>query len=450
MLRLRNTLSGRVEEFIPVDSANVRMYVCGPTVYDRAHIGNARPAVVFDVLFRILRKLYSNVTYVRNITDVDDKIYKAAQSRGIGIAELTGETIAAYHNDMAALNVLSPTIEPRATEHIPDIIEFIQQLIYANHAYVSNFHVYFDVASFPEYGRLSKKKKDELLAGARVDVSEFKRNPLDFVLWKPADESFNFGWDSPWGIGRPGWHIECSAMSRKYLGGTFDIHGGGIDLVFPHHENEIAQSGGFGCSPMARFWVHNGHLNINGIKMSKSLGNFLTVHDLLKKFPGEVLRLTFLMTHYASPMNFSFDALTQAKNILDRWYIATRDIATYDTTEIMPEVFDALLDDMNTPLAISLLSTQVDELNKAKDPHKAATFLNTCRSLLGIMHTSADDWFCDVPLEQRTWIEEKIRERNEAKLARDYAKADAIRTEVFDRGFLLEDTKTGTTWKKRD
>ena len=449
-LKLHNTLSGKLEEFVPIDENNVRMYVCGPTVYDRAHLGNARPAVVFDTLFRILQQLYKKVTYVRNITDVDDKIYKAALEKNISIKELTEETTKMYHEDMDALGVLPVTIEPKATEHIADIIKFIEGLIENGSAYISNDHVYFDVSSFKNYGNLSKKNMDDLISGARVEISEFKKNPLDFVLWKPIDEKFNFGWESPWEVGRPGWHIECSVMSQKYLGETFDIHGGGADLIFPHHENEIAQSCALTHKPvMANFWIHNGHLNINGTKMSKSLGNFLTVRELLDKCNGETIRLAFLMTHYAAPMNFSFDGLHQAKNILDRWYTSIRNLKIQKTDNIFEDVFEALLDDMNTPKTVSILSSKVDEINKTQNIELASVFVNTCQVLLGIMKTPVEDWFCCVDCDKKPWIEEKIRERNEAKKNKDYAKADAIRAELLENGILIEDSKDGTTWKTK-
>ena len=361
-------MSRSVEEFVPIDRNNVRMYVCGPTVYSRAHLGNARPAVVFDVLHRILRKIYANVKYVRNITDVDDKIYKAAIAENISISELTNKTVKQYHEDIASLNVLPVTIEPRATEHISEIIKFIQILLAEQKAYISNNHVYFDINSAKNYGKLSRKKLDELISGARVDISANKKNPLDFVLWKPTDEQFNFGWDSPWGKGRPGWHIECSAMSKKYLGEVFDIHGGGADLVFPHHENEIAQS----CAlthqeRMANYWIHNGHLTVNGTKLSKSLGNYVTVNELLQRFDGEVIRFAFLMSHYRSSINFSIDMLNQAKNILDRWYTALETSEFIPTEEVFSDVTGALLDDMNTPKAISILHNKIDEINKTHD-----------------------------------------------------------------------------------
>ena len=437
-LKLFNTFSGEKETFVPLDENNVRMYVCGPTVYDRAHIGNARPAVVFDVLYRILKHLYPKVTYVRNITDVDDKIYKAAQEKQISIKDLTEKTIKMYHEDIARLNVLNVDIEPRATDHISDIIEFIKKLINNKNAYVSGGHVYFDVSTFKGYGKLSKRNLEELRQGARIEISKLKRNPLDFVLWKPIDEKFNFGWDSPWGKGRPGWHIECSAMSSKYLGETFDIHGGGIDLVFPHHENEIAQS----CvchrnNVMANFWLHNGHLNVNGTKMSKSLGNFYTVHDLLEKFDGETIRLFFLMTHYQSPIYFSQNALEQANNVLCRWYNVIKDREIDHSAKISEDVLEALLDNMNTPKAIALL-------NKISD---VSVFVNTCQKLLGIMCRSPKSWFCKVCPEKKAWIEEMLEKRQMAKKAKDYAFADQIRNELKDCGIAIEDTPNGTTWK---
>jgi cysteinyl-tRNA synthetase len=446
-LRLYNTLSRKVEIFEPIDPNNVRMYVCGPTVYDRAHLGNARPAVVFDTLYRVLHLLHTNVTYVRNITDIDDKIYDAAIRNGRTVNELTEQTAKWYHDDIASLNVLPVSVEPRATEHIKDIIEFIGELVAGGSAYVSDGHVYFDVNSFGSYGALSNKNVGELIRGARVDVSESKRNPLDFVLWKPIDERFNLGWESPWGVGRPGWHIECSAMSRKYLGDHFDIHGGGIDLVFPHHENEIAQSCALSKrNVMANYWIHNGHLNINGEKMSKSSGNFFTVHDLLQKYDGEVIRMALLMTHYSAPQNFSYDILEQAKNILDHWYSSVRaapeNQAAGLVEGLVPEVLEALLNDLNTPLAITILSGIKDKCD--------GRFVSTCRRLLGIMMKHPDEWFCDVTAEQKAWINSKISERAWAKKAGDYAKADEIRNELLERGIVIEDTKDGSIWKTKN
>ena len=447
-LRIFNTLSGKLEDFVPIDKDNVRMYVCGPTVYDRAHLGNARPAVVFDVLYRILKRLYKNITYVRNITDVDDKIYKASIEKNISIKDLTETNIKMYHHDMEQLNVLPVTNEPRATEHIDEIIEFIKNLVETNHAYISNNHVYFDIDSIDSYGQLSKKNINDLISGARIEVSGNKKNPLDFVLWKPIDEKFNFGWESPYGIGRPGWHIECSAMSKKYLGNTFDIHGGGSDLIFPHHENEIAQTCALtNCHTMANYWIHNGHLNINGMKMSKSLGNFLSVNELLKNFNGEVIRLAFLMSHYRSPMNFSFEGLNQAKSILDKWYNSIIGIELFKTEDVFEDVFDAIADDLNTPKALSILCTKVDEINKTKNVDVASIFVNTCRELLGIMHLSTSDWFCCVSNEKREWIEKKIKARNTAKEECNFAIADAIREELLTHKIILDDTKDGTIWK---
>ncbi len=325
-LHLFNTLGREKQLFEPLDSGNVRMYVCGPTVYDDAHIGNARPAVVFDVLFRLLRHLYgaAHVAYARNITDVDDKIIAAHRASGEPIAAITERTTRAYHQDMRALGCLDPTIEPRATMHIAEMQAMIARLIERGHAYAADGHVLFDVPSMPGYGALSRRDLDEMIAGARVEVAPYKKDPRDFVLWKPSGPD-DPGWDSPWGRGRPGWHIECSAMSCRYLGETFDIHGGGADLIFPHHENEIAQSAGaHDGRPLARYWLHNGYLMTEGEKMSKSLGNFYTVHDLLAEFPGEAIRLTLLQTHYRQPLDFTKDGIAQAKRLLDRFYGALR------------------------------------------------------------------------------------------------------------------------------
>ncbi|MDR0942735.1 MAG: cysteine--tRNA ligase [Holosporales bacterium] len=468
-LFLYNTLSRKIERFEPIDKNNVRMYVCGPTVYDKIHIGNARPIIVFDVLYRILKSLYKNAAYVRNITDVDDKIYNAAVEKNVGVSELTETTIAMYREDISQLNVLPVAEEPRVTKHIAEIVEFIKGLITNGNAYFTNGHVFFDVSSFDRYGALSKKNMDELLSGARVEVSDLKRNSLDFVLWKPIDEKFKLGWESPWGIGRPGWHIECSAMSLKYLGECFDIHGGGIDLVFPHHENEIAQSCALSRKPfMANYWIHNGHLNVDGVKMSKSLGNFFTVRELLEKYDGEVIRTAFLTTHYAAPMNFSLAALEQAKNILARWYTAIRNVSdkpvSHETFEFENssasrrkqglavdkfenDFFNALLDNLNTPKAVSILNEVVNEINKSKDSNLAAAFVNICRRFLGVMTREPEDWFCSAATVQKDWIESKIKERTLAKNNKDYQKADTIRDELLKNGVAIEDTKDGTIWK---
>ncbi len=449
-LKVYNTLSRKLEVFQPVDPQHIKMYVCGPTVYDRAHLGNARPAVVFDVLYRILKKLYPQVTYVRNITDVDDKIYKRAIERNISISELTEETTRMYHEDIGALNVLLPDIEPKATEHIEDMINFISKLIDNGNAYVSKGHVYFDISTYQPYGNLAKKQINELMNGIRIDVSENKKNPLDFVLWKPIDDNFKYGWESPWGIGRPGWHIECSAMSGKYLGDFFDIHGGGIDLIFPHHENEIAQSCAINrTKTMAKYWMHNGHLNINGTKMSKSLGNFFTVHDLLNQYSGEVIRLALLMTHYASPLNFSTQLLAQSKNILDRWYTAIKNITiTKDFDTISTVVMEALLDNMNTPKVIAIMCNIVDDLNKEFDNYKANVLVHTAREFLGVLNLNSSDWFMQVDEMTRNWVEEMIQKRTIAKQNKQYDVADSIRAELASHSIILEDTKNGTIWKK--
>lgn len=448
-LRIHNTFSGELEVFKPIDPSDVRMYVCGPTVYDRAHLGNARPAVVFDILFRVLKELYEKVTYVRNITDVDDKIYRKALEKNISIQQLTEETINMYHLDMKELNVLEPDLEPRATQHISEMIKIIQKLIENGKAYESNGHVYFDVSTYESYGSLSKKNIDDLQSGSRVEVSKNKLKPLDFVLWKPMDEDFKIGWDSPWGKGRPGWHVECSAMSLKYLGEFFDVHGGGIDLVFPHHENEIAQSCAIsGEKTMAKYWVHNGHLNINGEKMSKSLGNFFTVRDVLGKYDGEVVRLAFLMSHYTSPMNFSESLLEQAKKTLDRWYKAIRNAEIdlgFDT--ICTSVFEALLDDLNTPKAISFMCSIVDEINKNPDADTINTFIYTSRRFLGVLNKSPNDWFCNISEDMKMWVEQMIEKRSKAKRNKNYDEADAIRKELFEKGITLEDSSDGVHWK---
>ena len=377
-LSLYNTLAREKQVFEPIDANSVGMYVCGPTVYDYAHIGNARPAVVFDVLFRLLRRRYGpeHVTYVRNITDVDDKIINAHKQTGEPIDEITARTARAYRDDMHALGCLDPDIEPRATRHIDEMVAMIAALIDGGHAYAADGHVLFDVPSMPEYGALSRRNIEEMIAGARVEVAPYKRNPQDFVLWKPSvgDEP---GWDSPWGRGRPGWHIECSAMSGRYLGETFDIHGGGQDLIFPHHENEIAQSRcAHGGLPFVRYWVHNGYLMTEGEKMSKSLGNFYTVHDLLKEYPGEAIRLVLLQTHYRQPLDFTKDGIAQARHTLDRFYSALRANAEVaadvdveaDGLETMAAVEQALADDINTPAALAHLHDALGALNKAEGP----------------------------------------------------------------------------------
>ena len=442
-LRLHNSLSRRREIFVPIDPANVRLYLCGPTVYDLAHVGNARPVVVFDVLVRLLRRLYPRVTYVRNITDVDDKINARAAESGEPIAAITARTTADFHADIEALGALPPDVEPRATGHIPEMILLIERLIAGGHAYVAEGHVLFAVASFAEYGRLSGRSPDELIAGARVDVAPYKRDPGDFVLLKPSTPDLP-GWDSPCGRGRPGWHIECSAMSWRYLGETFDIHGGGQDLIFPHHENELAQSCcAFPGSGFARFWMHNGMLLVDGQKMSKSLGNFLTIRDALAKAPGEVVRLTLLRTHYRASLDFSDAALAEARKDLDRWYRALQRTPAAPA-ELPAPVLEALCDDLNTPLAIAELHRLAD--GALAGDAAAAGGLKAAGDLLGLLQQGPDAWFHAGGDE--AGIEAAIAERIAARKAKDFARADAIRKDLAARGILLEDGPGGTTWRR--
>src|SRR5579883_2704053 len=419
------------------------MYVCGPTVYDLAHIGNARPVIVFDVLYRLLRHLYgtAHVRYVRNITDIDDKIIAAAREKGEDIRALTEGTTRIFHEDVAALGALPPDIEPRATEHLPEMVAMIEKLIASGNAYVAEGHVLFAVASMRDYGRLSRRSRDEMIAGARVEVAPYKRDPADFVLWKPSTPE-QPGWDSPWGRGRPGWHIECSAMSGSLLGETFDIHAGGLDLIFPHHENEIAQSRStFGHAIMAKYWMHNGFLNISGEKMSKSLGNFFTVHELLDRYPGEVIRLLLLSAHYRQPLDFTHDGLQQAKATLDRWYGHLRGRQATPATGVPQSVEDALSDDLNTPLAISAIH-QLD------DPAE----LRAGAQALGLLQQDAEAWFRWTPTgtggPTEAEIESAIAARQAARKAKDFKEADRLRDDLKARGVILEDGPKGTTWKR--
>ncbi len=457
-LHFHNTLARRKEAFEPADPAHVRMYVCGPTVYDYAHIGNARPVIVFDVLYRLLKRSYPRVTYVRNITDVDDKIINAHVATGEPIAAITERTIRAFHADMAALGALDPDVEPRATAHVDAMIAMIARLIDLGHAYAAEGHVLFNVPSWPEYGALSGHNRDEMIAGARVEVAPYKRDPADFVLWKPSSAEVP-GWDSPWGRGRPGWHIECSAMSTVYLGETFDIHGGGQDLIFPHHENEIAQSAcAHGGRPLARYWLHNGYLMAEGEKMSKSLGNFYTVHDLLKEFPGEAIRLVLLQTHYRQPLDFTRDGIRQARATLDRMYGALRHAGAGDpqVANAPPTaVAAALADDLNTPLALSHIHEAIAALNKAQTPSEASRLAEEIRAagvLLGILQQDPEVWFRWQPQGAETLsdstIQAEIQRRAEARKARDFAAADAIRAELAAKGIALEDSPSGTTWRR--
>ena len=457
-LKIHDTLSRVKTEFIPIDATHIRMYVCGPTVYDYAHIGNARPVVVFDVLSRLLRSLYPKVTYVRNITDVDDKINARALESGEDIRVITKRTTDIFHQDMSALGALPPDVEPRATDHIAEMIAMIEDLINKGNAYAEDGHVLFSVPSMPDYGRLSKLDKREIVAGARVDIAPYKRDPQDFVLWKPSAPELP-GWESPWGRGRPGWHIECSAMSHAHLGESFDIHGGGLDLIFPHHENEIAQSKcAHGPNTFAKYWMHNGYLMSEGEKMSKSLGNFYTVHDLLEEFPGEAIRLALLKSHYRQPLDFTKDGLSEAKAELDRFYSSLRrqaDVAT-ETTEIPIGVLEALLDDLNTPGAISALHQCLNALNTAADDDiaSAKSHLLAAGRLLGLLTHNPEDWFKWQPAGHTgaglsdADIDTMIAERVKARSSKDFATSDRIRDQLTEQGIILEDSAQGTIWRR--
>ncbi len=445
-LYLHNSLTRRKEQFQPLDPQHVRIYVCGPTVYDLVHVGNGRPAVVFDVLVRLLRRLYPRVTYVRNITDVEDKINARAAELGVPIDTLTARTAADYHADMQALGVLPPDVEPRATQHIGEMIALIQKLIDSGHAYAAEGHVLFAVNSYPGYGHLSGRSPEELVAGARVDVAPYKRDAGDFVLWKPSPQDLP-GWDSPWGRGRPGWHIECSAMSWKHLGETFDIHGGGSDLIFPHHENEVAQSlCAFPGSHFARYWMHNGMLLVNGEKMSKSLGNFITLRDALARVPGEVIRLVLLRSHYRSTADFSDDTVAEARRELDRFY---RALAKYPDlhagAEVPAAVMDALCDDLNTPLALSAMHALADAA--LAGDFEAAQGLRAAGDIMGLLQMAPEVWFRG-DADDAEAIEAAIAERLAARKAKDFARADAIRAELAAKGIVLEDGPKGTTWRR--
>ena len=457
-LRLYNTLTREKEEFVPLNPERVTMYVCGPTVYSYAHIGNARPAVVFDVLVRLLRHHWSNVIFARNITDIDDKINAAAAEQGIDISEITAKYEKIYLEDMASLGVIPPDIDPHATDHIPEMIAMMEKLIAKGHAYPAEGHVLFHVPSFDEYGKLSKRDQDELLAGARVDVAPYKKDPSDFVLWKPSTPDLP-GWDSPWGRGRPGWHLECSCMIEKHLGSTIDIHGGGADLVFPHHENEIAQST---CAndgeDFVRFWLHNGFVNVNREKMSKSVGNVLLVHDLLEDTSGEAVRLALLNAHYRQPLDWTDGGLVQAKRMLDRLYGALR---KFEDTEVIIDAeptanfLAALNDDLNTPKALATLfdlARKANSANNIADKRRIKSELIASGQLLGLLQADPEDWFSaekynDTALDT-AHINELIKARQTAKARRDYAEADRIREELTAQGILLEDGQDGTKWRR--
>jgi|TARA_X000000950_G_scaffold286231_1_gene394485 cysteinyl-tRNA synthetase len=446
-LAFYNTLAREKQAFTPIDERNIRIYACGPTVYDRIHVGNARPLVAFDVLVRLLRYVYGQdrVTYVRNITDVDDKINARAIEEGVDIRVLTERTTRAFHDDCAALHVAPPDQEPRATDHIAEMISMIETLIGKGHAYSAEGHVLFHVASMEDYGSLSRRSRDELIAGARVDVAPYKKDSGDFVLWKPSAPD-QPGWDSPWGRGRPGWHIECSAMSAKHLGEEFDIHAGGLDLIFPHHENEIAQSRcAHGTDGMARYWMHNGYVTVEGEKMSKSLGNFTTVEDVLADYPGEAVRFALLAAHYRAPLDFSRQAVAEAKTALDGLYRAIGH-AGDDRSEPDEGVMTALGDDLNTPNAIARLHELAREANKGDAA--AAARLKASAGLLGLLEADPDAWFRGGDGLDEAAIQKAIEARLNARKERNFAEADRIRDDLANQGILLEDTAEGTVWRR--
>ncbi|HUR40396.1 MAG TPA: cysteine--tRNA ligase [Verrucomicrobiae bacterium] len=454
-MQLHNTLSGRKERFEPLDPSRVTMYVCGPTVYSYAHIGNARPAVVFDVLARVLRRRYQGVVYARNITDVDDKINKAAAEQGVDIGAITDKFTRIYHEDLAALGVARPDIEPRVTAHMEDIVAMIGRIVAAGHGYAAEGHVLFDVPSYAGYGELSGRDRRELIAGARVDVAPYKKDPGDFVLWKPSKPG-EPKWPSPWGEGRPGWHIECSAMSARVLGETIDIHGGGHDLVFPHHENERAQSTcAHGGKPFARYWVHNGFLTMNSAKMAKSVGNVLRVHDLVKVHPGEAIRLALLNGHYRQPLDWTDDTVPQARAQLDRLYGALReleDVPAAAGVGAPQAVVDALEDDLNTPQAIAALfesARAARAADAAARPSIKAQLLDA-GSMLGLLQQQPTAWFRWQPAgaaRDDGAVQRLIDARTAARKSKDYAEGDRLKAELVALGVSIEDTPQGTRWR---
>ena len=445
-INLTNTLTGRKETFIPIDKNKIRMYVCGPTVYDFPHVGNARPLVVFDVLYRVLKKIYGEdkVTYVRNITDIDDKIIESSKSKKLSIDQLTSNITKNFHDDCKYLNCLKPSFEPKATEHIQGMIAMTENLLKSKHAYEKDKHVYFSVNSYKNYGKLSNKKPEELVAGARVEVSKSKKNPLDFVLWKPSDEK-DPGWESPWGRGRPGWHLECSVMSEKFLGKQFDIHGGGLDLVFPHHENEIAQS----CCAnktqnFANYWLHNGFVTFDEEKMSKSIGNIVTIKKLRQNINGEVVRLALLSAHYKQPLDWNEKLIKESQNTLDKWYSQFEKIDKKDLSE---DVIKPLQEDLNTPEYIAKLHSLFEESSKGKKSSKVK-FLSACQQI-GLLEDN-ESWInfkkSKVKVDEN-FINQKIKERNIARNAGNYKLADALRKELEGSGVLIEDKQDKTMWK---
>ena len=453
-LLLTNSAGGGKSVFKPIDPEHIRMYVCGPTVYNLVHIGNARPVVVFDTLFRVLQALYPKVTYARNITDIDDKIIVAARERDTDTMTLTQEFTDKFRQDMAALNNLDPSIEPQATAHVEGMLDLTARLIERGHAYVSEGHVLFDVTSMEDYGELSGRNLEDMLAGARVEVASYKRHPGDFVLWKPSRDD-DPGWDSDYGRGRPGWHLECSAMIHQHLGDNIDIHGGGRDLIFPHHENERAQSCcGYGGSFVGT-WMHNAYVDMDGEKMSKSLGNVRTVRELLEQYSGETLRFALLSAHYRSPLNFSKELLDNAQATLDGFYLALRnagDTAAGASDAHRSPVFSALLDDLNTPAAIAELHQLAKALNKASENEKAAAkaALLAGGAVLGILSEDPVAWLSKSDPDGLTAevIDQMLMDRAEAKATRDFSRADAIRDELNGAGIIIEDNASGATWRR--
>ncbi len=443
---LTNNLTNKKEKFVPLDKSNIRMYVCGPTVYDDPHIGNARPIVVFDILFKIFKKNYPKVTYVRNITDVDDKIIKSSKENNISISELTSKVTKSFSEDCHYLNCEEPTHQPKATENIDLMIEMISELIKKGFAYENNKHVYFEVKKFKDYGQLSNKKLDELIAGSRIDVSENKKNSEDFVLWKPSEED-EPSWDSPWGKGRPGWHLECSAMSKKFLGDEFDVHGGGIDLLFPHHENEIAQSRCANDTKIfAKFWMHNAFITMSNEKMAKSQGNILKIKDFRNKTSGQVLRLALLSAHYKQPLDWNDKLLEDCQNTINKWYNSYLDIEI--NSEVSDEILQPLYDDLNTPGYIANLHQLYDKAQKGNDEDKSL-FVSACQ-FVGLLNENKENWLkfkISKALISEKEILQKIQERNKARENKNYEEADKIRNELLDKGVLIEDKDGKTTWK---
>ena len=445
-LNFFNTLNNKKEKFVPIDNNKIGMYVCGPTVYDFPHIGNARPLVVFDVLFRLLQSIYGKdkVKYVRNITDIDDKIIESSKKKKKSIKELTESITRSFHDDCRYLNCLNPTFEPKATDHIKGMIDMISNLLKNNHAYENKQHVYFSVSSFKEYGKLSNKNSEQLISGSRVEVSKYKKDPLDFVLWKPSNNE-DPGWVSPWGRGRPGWHLECSVMSEKYLGKQFDIHGGGLDLVFPHHENEIAQS----CCAnknknLANYWLHNGFVTFEKEKMSKSIGNIVTINKLKEKVNGQVVRLALLSSHYKQPLDWNEKLINESKNTLNKWYSQFEKI---NTEELEDDVIKPLKEDLNTPEYIAKLHSLFEDSSKGNNSSKIK-FLSACK-LIGLLDDKESwEYFKKSKVKvDENFINRKIKDRNVARNKGNYKLADSLRKELEDNGVIIEDKQNKTTWK---